>query len=194
MAVYKPLNMRKPENIIQVESAWKGLEEIIEDILDRFEIGREKCIEFGTEFCYSTVVFSNYFKEVTGVDLFTGDILTHNKTDHYANTSKSVSQFKNIKLIKSDYRDYIEKDDSFYDFAHVDIVHTYNETYECGLWSVNHSKCCIFHDTESFPGVRKAVYDIARMTGKKLYNYPYHNGLAIIVWKNILLKQIKNLS
>lgn len=63
----------------------------------------------------------------------------------------------------------------------MDIIHTYKETYECGLWAVNHSKCCIFHDTESSPEVRKAVYDIAKNTGKKVFNYPHHHGLGIIV-------------
>lgn len=63
----------------------------------------------------------------------------------------------------------------------MDIIHTYKETYECGLWAVNHSKCCIFHDTESSPEVRKAVYDIAKHTGKKVFNYPHHHGLGIIV-------------
>lgn len=38
-----------PVKIIQVTSAWKGLELIIADILDRFEIGRHSCIEFGVE-------------------------------------------------------------------------------------------------------------------------------------------------
>jgi hypothetical protein len=181
LKTYKPNKKKIPENIIQVSSAWIGLEQIIEDILDRFDIKRDKCIEFGTEYCYSTVVFSNYFKKVKGVDIFIGDVHSGRKVDHFSETLSSVSKFKNIELIKSDYKDYIKKDDEYYDFAHVDIIHAYKETYECGLWAVNHSKCCIFHDTESFPEVRKAVYDIAKHTGKKVYNYPYHHGLGIIV-------------
>lgn len=178
---YKPNQKNIPENTIQVSSAWKGLEQIIEDILDRFDVGRDKCIEFGTEYCYSTVVLSNYFKKVKGIDIFIGDIHSGHKADHYAEALSSVSQFKNIELIKSDYEDYIKNDDEQYDFAHVDIVHTYEDTYECGLWAVKHSKCCVFHDTQSFPEVRRAVIDIAKHTGKKVYNYPYHHGLGIIV-------------
>jgi methyltransferase family protein len=181
MKIYEPVKKSIPENIIQVNSAWKGLELIIEDILDRFEIGRDKCIEFGTEYCYSTVVLSSYFKKVSGIDLFTGDQHSGHKLDHYSETLSSVAKFKNIELIKSDYRDYIKRDNEQYDFAHVDIIHSYEETYECGLWAVEHSKCCIFHDTESFPAVRKAVYNIAKQTGKEIYNYPYHHGLGIIV-------------
>ena len=181
LKTYKPSKKTKPENMIQVSSEWKGLEKIIEDILDHFDIGRDKCIEFGTEYCYSTVVFSNYFKHVKGVDIFIGDVHSKHKADHYDDTLSSVSNFKNIELIKSDYKDYIKKDDEHYDFAHVDIIHSYKETYECGLWAVKHSKCCIFHDTESFLEVRKAVYDIAKHTGKKAYNYPHHHGLGIIV-------------
>ena len=179
--IYEPTKKKVPENVIDVDSSWKGLEMIVEDILNRFDIGRNKCIEFGTEHGYSSVVFSNFFKQVKGVDIFIGDKHSGLKEDHYTKTSNSISKFKNIELIKADYRDYIQKDDEQYDFAHVDIIHTYKDTYECGLWAVNHSKCCIFHDTESFSEVRRAVYDLAKHTGKKVYNYPENHGLGIIV-------------
>ncbi|WP_034059158.1 class I SAM-dependent methyltransferase [Lacinutrix jangbogonensis] len=181
LTTYKPIKKSTPENIIEIPTAWKGLELVIEDILDRFDIGRDNCIEFGVEFGYSAVVFSNYFKKVKGIDIFIGDDHTTHKGDHYDKTKKSLEQFENIDLYKSDYKDWIKKDKEHYDFAHVDIVHNYKETYECGLWAVQHSKCCVFHDTESFPAVKKAVFDIAKHTGKKVYNYPHHHGLGIIV-------------
>jgi predicted O-methyltransferase YrrM len=181
MENYIPTNKRQPEKTLDVVTAWAGLEQIIEDILERFNIGRESCIEFGVEFGYSSVVFSNYFKKVTGVDIFMGDEHTDFKGDHYDKTKASLAEYKNIELIKSDYRDWIKEDNTQYDFSHVDIVHNYKETYECGLWAARHSTCTIFHDTESFPEVRRAVIDIAKATGKKVYNYPYHNGLGIIV-------------
>lgn len=178
---YVPKQKKQPEHLLDISSAWKGLEQIIEDILIRFNIERNSCIEFGTEFCYSTVAFANYFKQVKGIDIFIGDIHSGHKVDHYESTKQSVAQFKNIELIQSDYQEYIQQDNTQYDFAHVDIIHTYEDTFKCGLWAVQHSKCCVFHDTESFPEVRKAVYDIAKQTGKKVYNYPYHHGLGIIV-------------
>lgn len=179
--LYKPWRKTKPANMIQVDTAWAGLELIIEGILKKFDIKRERCIEFGVEFGYSSAVFSNYFKEVIGVDTFEGDEHTAYRKDHFKETKDRLSAFKNIQLYKSDYKDWIKTDNSRYDFAHVDIVHNYDETYECGLWSVNHSTCTIFHDTESFPEVRKAVIDIAKVTGKKMYNYPKCHGLGIIV-------------
>ncbi|MFA6980675.1 MAG: class I SAM-dependent methyltransferase [Ignavibacteriaceae bacterium] len=181
LTVYEPLKKNIPEIMIDVNSAWKGLELVIEEILDHFDVGRESCIEFGVEFGYSTVVFSNYFKKVKGIDIFLGDEHTIHHGDHYEKTKKSLSEFENIELFKSDYRDWIKRDDEQYDFAHIDIVHNYKETYECGLWAVQHSKCCIFHDTESFLEVKKAVFDIAKNTGKNAYNYPFHYGLGIII-------------
>lgn len=179
--IYKPVKMEKPAKMLAIRSAWQGLELITEDILDTFHIERNKCIEFGTEFCYSTVILSNFFKHVKGIDLFTGDRHVGFKSDHYESTKRSVSQYKNIELIKSDYRDYIKHDNDQYDLAHIDIIHTYKATYECGLWAAKHSKCAIFHDTISYPAVRKAVFNIAKHTGKKVYNYPFCNGLGIIV-------------
>ncbi len=178
---YVPKKKAKPEKMIEIVTAWAGLELIIEDIIKRFNIGNESCIEFGVEFGYSSVVFSNYFKEVVGIDIFIGDEHTDHKGDHYNKTKESLSDFENIKLVKSDYKDWIKEDTRQYDFSHVDIVHNYKETFECGLWAAQHSTCTVFHDTESFPEVRRAVIDIAKAAGKKVYNYPYHNGLGIIV-------------
>lgn len=179
--VYKPKKKTKPTRLLAVDTAWSGLELIIEDILDRFEIKRDRCIEFGVEFGYSAVVFSNYFKAVTGVDTFEGDEHTLHQGDHFEKTKKRLAAYPNIKLHKSDYRDWIKQDNGAYDFSHVDIVHNYKETFECGLWAAEHSTCSIFHDTESYPDVRRAVIDIARATGKNIFNYPKSYGLGIIV-------------
>ena len=166
--------------MIDIQSAWKGLEEIIPDIMQRFNVGKQRCIEFGVEFGYSTVVFSNYFQEVLGIDTFEGDDHTQHRGNHFAETSDALSGFPAIQLHRSTYQDWIKTDTGTYDLAHVDIIHTYKHTYECGLWAVNHSRCAIFHDTESFLDVRRAVIDLAKTTGKQLYNYPHHFGLGII--------------
>lgn len=178
---YKPTSFSKPEHVLQITSAWKGLELIIDDIITRFNLERNNCIEFGVEFGYSAVIFSNYFQKVIGVDTFEGDQHTENQIEHFDDTRNRLSAYQNIELIKSDYRDWIKEDQQRYNFAHVDIVHNYKETYECGLWTAQHSDCTVFHDTESFPEVRKAVKDIAKATGQKIYNYPHHHGLGILV-------------
>lgn len=185
MPIYKPVSKKSPEKMIDIVSAWKGLELIIEDIIVRFNLSRNSCIEFGVEFGFSAVVFSNYFDKVTGVDTFEGDEHTKNKDEHFEETKARLSVYENIKLFKSDYQNWIPTDNDHYNFAHVDIVHNYKETYECGLWAAQHSDCVVFHDTESFPEVRRAVIDIARATGFKMYNYPYHFGLGILVNPNI---------
>ena len=178
---YKPQNIHKPPHILEIPSAWKGLESIIEDIITQFNLGRRNCIEFGVEFGYSAVTFSNFFEMVTGVDTFEGDQHTTNKAEHYEETKNRLACYNNIELFKSDYRDWIKNDVNRYNLAHIDIVHNYKETYECGLWAAEHSDCTIFHDTESFPEVRRAVKDIAKASGQKLYNYPNHHGLGILV-------------
>ena len=154
---------------------------IIEDLINTFDLQRKQCIEFGVEFGFSSVVFSNYFDKVVGVDTFEGDIHTKNKNQHYEETQQRLSPYPNITLERSDYRDWIVKDNERYNLAHVDIVHTYKDTYDCGLWAAQHSDCTIFHDTESFLEVRKAVIDIAKVTGQEIYNYPFHHGLGILV-------------
>ncbi len=178
---YVPRHRQLPSRTLPVVSAWKGIESILADILERFQIGTERCLEFGVEFGYSTVALSSYFDSVTGVDLFYGDKHTTDKRDLFHETSSQLSAYENIKLVRSDYRDWIRKDDGPYDMIHVDIVHTYADTFACGLWSAMHSKCTLFHDTESFPAVKLAVKEISRQTGKKFYNFEESNGLAILV-------------
>ncbi len=178
---YEPRVFERPDKMLDVKSAWEGHELIIKDIINRFQLNTARCLEFGVEFGYSAVVFSNYFEKVTGVDTFRGDEHTLHKGDHFELTKSRLLQFENIELIQSDYKEFIQNNDDQYDLIHVDIVHTYADTYACGLWSALHSTCTLFHDTESFPEVKKAVHDIAKKTGKTFYNYKPHYGLGILV-------------
>ncbi len=138
-------------------------------------------MEFGVEHGYSTVALSCYFDEVIGIDTFLGDRHTGDKRDLFEQTTGNLAEFDNIRLVQSNYQDWIRKDDSTYDLIHVDIIHTYTDTFACGLWSAKHSKCSLFHDTESFPAVKQAMIDIARITGKRFYNLQESFGLGILV-------------
>ena len=178
---YVPQRREPPPRIVIQPTAWKGIESILGDLIHRFHVGTHRCLEFGVEHGYSTVALSGFFDSVTGVDTFCGDIHTGNNTDIFAQTSQRLSGFDNIRLVRSDYRDWIAKDDTLYDLIHVDIVHTYIDTFACGLWSAQHASCVLFHDTLSFPAVKRAVVDIARETGKSFYNFEESYGLGILV-------------
>ena len=180
---YKPTQLSTPSRNVDVASAWVGLERIIKDLIDRYELGMERCLEFGVEFGYSAVAFSSYFDEVIGVDTFEGDRHTTHKRDHFEETKQRLADYPNIHLVKSDYRDFIKQDHGHFNFAHVDIVHNYNETYECGLWTAQHADVVVFHDTESFAEVRRAVIDIGKTMKCPVLNYPHHHGLGIVVSK-----------
>jgi len=178
---YLPAHLQLPTRVLPIQSAWRGLECILADIIEKFQLDTHRCLEFGVEFGYSTAALSSFFDSVIGVDTFAGDKHTRLQKDIYDETVSRLSCFENIRLVRSDYRDWIKSDDSFYDFIHVDIIHTYTDTFACGLWSASHAKCVIFHDTESFTAVKKAVVEICRQTGKTFYNFPDSNGLGIIV-------------
>lgn len=178
---YVPQVRKLPSRVLSVNSAWKGIESVLGDLMQTFGVGSSRCLEFGVEYGYSTAALSCFFDTVTGVDLFIGDKHTVDKRDIFAETSDRLSAFDNIQLVRSDYRDWIASDDSFYDLIHVDIVHTYIDTLACGLWSAQHAKCVLFHDTQSFSAVRRAVIDISRQTGKCCYNFKESYGLGILV-------------
>jgi hypothetical protein len=178
---YIPNSRQLPHRVLLVETAWKGIESVIADILERFHIGNDCCLEFGVEYGYSTAALSCFFKSVRGVDTFAGDQHTVNKKDIFRETGARLKPFSNITLVRSDYRDWILNDVGRYDLIHVDIVHTFADTFACGLWSAQHASCVIFHDTESFSAVRRAVIEIARHTGRRFYNFKESNGLGILV-------------
>lgn len=184
MNLYTPKKFEKPSNLIDVPSAWRGLESIIADIIQTFGIRTDKALEFGVEFGYSTVALSNYFTKVMGVDTFQGDEHTEDKNIEGLYEAVRDVMPPNVQLFPISYQDYFKRHylNGPYDLIHVDIVHTYEDTFACGDWAMNNSRLVLFHDTESFPAVKKAVEDLAEKHGAEFYNYPFHHGLGIL-WK-----------
>jgi hypothetical protein len=167
--------------VLSPPTAWQGIESILGDLIERFGLRTDSCLEFGVEYGYSTAALSSFFKNVTGIDTFHGDKHTENKSDIFAFTKQRLSNYENIELVRADYRDWIAHNERKYDLIHVDIVHTYIDTFGCGLWSALHSPCVLFHDTLSFPAGKRAVLDIARQTGKQFHNFEESYGLGIVV-------------
>ncbi|MFC5864990.1 class I SAM-dependent methyltransferase [Acidicapsa dinghuensis] len=178
---YVPVDRRSPSRHLPVPSAWEGIPSILADIFQRFRLKTRLCLEFGVEYGYSTVALSSFFDHVIGVDTFEGDKHTVNKSNIFELTQERLSVYPNISLVRSDYRDYIRNEVRNFDLIHVDIVHTFADTYACGLWSAQHSHCTLFHDTQSFPQVKQAVREIARATGKRFYNYQESHGLGVLL-------------
>lgn len=180
---YIPENRYNPKLATQKPSAWGDIPSILEDIIKRFNINCDKAIEFGVEWGYSTSALSNYFTNVIGVDTFEGDQHAGFKGDIFEETKQYLSEFDNIKLVKSSYQNYIIDNNDTFNLAHVDIVHTYEETFKCGEWCVNHSDIVIFHDTESFDDVKRACQDLSIKYNLDFYNYKGSYGLGILVRK-----------
>jgi Methyltransferase domain len=182
---YVPKCRELPMRVLEPATPWKGIESILADLIRTFAVNTNRCLEFGVEYGYSTVALSSFFNSVTGIDTFAGDRHTGNRSDLFAYTSERLASFPNIRLVRSDYRDWIAKDSNSYDLIHVDIIHTYTDTFKCGLWSAQHAPCVLFHDTLSFPAVKRAVIDVARQTGKCLYNFGEGYGLGILIDRKI---------
>lgn len=174
MEEYKPQYV---ENVptINVVSAWVGIPNILKDIINTFNLKTDSALEFGVETGYSTTALAYYFKHVIGVDPF-----RTKKGFTFSDVKKSLSNY-NIELFESGYEQYILTEERNFDLIHVDIIHEYQPTFDCGDWSLNHSNCVIFHDTISYPAVMKAVNDLAIKHNCEFYNYPHSNGLGILI-------------
>ena len=181
---YVPTRIVEGVNVINPKSqAWVGLEKVIPDIVERFNIKRDSAIEFGVEHGYSTSALGSIFKDVIGVDSFEGDIHAGFDSGLFKSASEALSQYNNIRLIRSLYQDFIQESNQRFNLAHIDIIHTYEDTFACGDWAMQHCDVVVFHDTQSFVDVKKAVRDLALKYKVKFYNYPGCNGLGILAAK-----------
>lgn len=172
---------------LDVPSAWKGLERYIPSIITEFNIKPHHCLEFGVDEGYSSHVFSQLFDKVTGVDMFAGDIhIRHDHDEHFYPKIKHRFNNTNVDIIKSDFRDFIKNNTTRYDLIHVDIVHLYDDTFECTDWAVQQSDVVILHDTCSFPSINQVCVDIAAKHNIGYNNIPHHHGLGILYKKSLI--------
>lgn len=154
---YEPSFIDESINPLPVPSAWVGLEKIIRSIVKDFNIDSRTAVEFGVDFGYSLSVFSQIFKKTVGIDHFEGDHDTGHSID-YKKVLSDMSKWPNCKIIKSSYQDFFNKNKKIkykWDLCHIDIRHTYEDTFACGKSALQRCDCVIFHDTESFQEVKK---------------------------------------
>ena len=177
----EPVNWNKPL-LTDISSAWKGLENYIEPILSKFNIKREKALEFGVDHGFSAFVLSQLFDKVVGVDSFAGDDhIIHKQGETFYQTVKQRFNQTNVDIIQSSYQDFIaSNNDTKWNLIHIDIVHYYDPTFECADWSVQHSDVVILHDTESFTEIKRVCIDIAKKHNLEFCNLPNHFGLGIL--------------
>lgn len=184
MIDFIPQKLHNPKLVSEEASAWGGIPEILKDIIDRFRVEQRIALEFGVQFGYSTSALANYFEQVIAVDTFLGDINSGIKEQSYFDfTKENLKEYKNIKLLQMDFREFIKQNlnDKQYDLIHIDIIHDYANTFECGEWAVNHSNCVIFHDTESFKEVKDACQDLVTKYNLQFHNFKPSNGLGILI-------------
>jgi len=169
-------------NRLNVSSAWMGLEYYIPSIIKELNIQPRKCLEFGIDKGYSSYIFSQLFDKTIGVDLFAGDDhIIHEQGEKFYEQVCERFEKTNVSIVRSDFRDFIKNNnDEKYDLIHIDIVHYYQETYECAEWAIQHSDVVILHDTESFPDIKRVCEDISKKYGVNFYNIIPHHGLGIL--------------
>ena len=185
---YIPQLIDRPSRLLPVPTAWNDCESVIADIIYQFGITPKLALEFGVDYGYSTAALANYFTNVIGVDTFMGDINAGDRGEDgiYAQVKQSLIPFPNVLLVKERFEDFIQRPFPIRpDLIHVDIVHDYTSTYNCGEWAIANSDVVIFHDTLSFPDVYRAVHDLAVNYGRNFYNWEHRHGLGILSKKAV---------
>ena len=180
MIPFTPDLSTPPKLLTDIPTGWGPCEQAIASIIERFNVKRHLMLEFGVEYGFSTAAFSNFFDIVIGVDHFKGDEHSGGK-EEFGPTFQRLLPFRNITLDRCDYKDWISRVTyPHFDLIHIDIVHTFVDTFVLGDWAVNHAPVVLFHDTLSFSGVMAACEAIAKKSGKEFYNWNCINGLGVI--------------
>jgi hypothetical protein len=178
---YVPKLVVEHDRLPNVPTSWNGLERIIPDIIRRFCGGKSYlALEFGVWHGYSTAALANHFRRVIGVDIFEGDLLAGTTAPMLETTAKTLEPWPNIELRKESYQRFFTYHYFQPELIHIDILHTYEDTFACGAIALTRAECVIFHDTISFTEVRRAVGDLSQIFGRKFYNYYDSEGLGIL--------------
>lgn len=185
---YIPMIKELP-NVMWANATWGDTSSILKDIIVRFSIDPKIALEFGVATGHSTSALACYFDNVIGVDTFREDYsyIDPRRPSKLNETKELLKDYNNIHLVEILFEDYIKYDVSErYDLIHIDLIHTYEPTYQCGEWALQHSDVVLFHDTISFPEVRRAVSDLVKKYDREFYNYYTSGatcGLGIVVKK-----------
>lgn len=188
---YVPKVRVMPGRILDVGSAWRGIESILFSLIKEFGVGTGLAVEFGVESGYSAAALANYFGVVIAVDHFSG--LGHDAESFYPAVKKQLSVYPNIAPCPQSWEDFSHHyDDNVIDFnpidlIHIDMDHNYQQTFEAGDWAVQHAPVVIFHDTLSWPDdVGRACEDLADKHSLHYHNYEDSHGLGILSRKGKL--------
>lgn len=181
MIPYEPKVYRSAPRFLDAPTAWQGVETILYDIIDRFDIKTDCALEFGCDYGFSTVALSGYFKRVIGVDWFKGDPHAGYRDEGQWNAvSNALSLFDNITLIRSSIEDFTANSSGHYDLIHIDIFHEYIPTFSAAIWALDHTDLVMLHDTRSFPPVMAACEAAAKEAGVNFYELPKFHGVGIL--------------
>lgn len=182
----------------RVPTSWQGIERVLPDVIERFQVDTQCAVEFGVWHTYSTAALANNFDRVYGVEPFVGDRLAGTETVPMIETSRRtlLPWGGKVTLIESGYREFLGQEvpvpKPVVGLVHIDVVHSFEMTLDCGYLThkVLNPKVIAFHDTRSpsgdgtvFEPVTAAVKRLAQLTGRTFWECTGVNphGLGILV-------------
>lgn len=169
-----------------IPSAWKGHENFAWWLVE--EVKPKTIVELGTDFGYSAFCLgSNCRGHVVTIDNFEGDIHTGNRNS-YNIFNENLKKYKeitgndNIYSIKEYFDEVAQTWKGVISILHIDGLHTYEAVKnDFETWSkyLHDDSVVLFHDTESFEGVKRFVIEIANNEKLIWYNFKHSSGLGV---------------
>lgn len=176
---YAPKVRVRPDRVLNIGSAWIGIESILFSLIKEFDVRTHVAVEFGVDEGYSLAALANYFGEVLGVDHCEG--LGHDPEVIFPQLQKTFKAFPNVALMRASWGEFAMIRKGTADLIHIDMDHNYQQTFDAGDWAVQHAPVVLFHDTMSWPeGVGRACEDLSEKHGLFYYEYRDSHGLGIL--------------
>ena len=182
---------KKYDFISKISSAWIGHRDFAEWLIGYLK--PKTIVELGVDWGFSTFVFanSNIYGKVYGIDLFTGDAHSGERSTYDFVKSKS-SQFKNLEIITGDFTEVSKTWSLPIDVLHIDGYHTYEAVKnDFTNWSnfVNDNGVVLFHDTAvEYFGIKDFFFK--ELSGGYKLNFKHSAGLGIYTKNKELYKAI----
>ncbi len=168
----RPFGFVWPSDPFSKPSAWVGLETRYRDLIG--DIGPiRRVVDLGVDYGFSTFHFAQDFPEaeIIGVDAFT----LHEDAESWVRSHLNL--FPNLSIVKGSTADLGRSFRAPVDLLHIDADHAFTsvvQDFSAWLHVVRPGGCVLFHDTQSFPGVRSFFEGL----GGTKREIPEHYGLG----------------
>ena len=175
----------------RIRSAWKGHHFFALWLVK--ELQPSTIVDLGVDRGFSTFIFgAQNIGRVYGIDWFKryGGIDDYIPTMRFKRKMEQKFDIRNVTIIQSLFSEIAKKWNKTIDILHIDGAHTYkdvSEDYQTWRKFLNDNSVILFHDTNTYKGVKKFLSEL----DLPKYNFTHSYGLGVVSKNTNLISMIQ---